>query len=158
MLTTFTRDEAIKSLRSSPFFAKFDSAVLEHYYRYALMPSPSEESKDRVALATPPWCETAVFGETEGLGRAWDRLGEVRCPVGFIMAGDNTATLGDAVTAEMVWKPESSRNERIMNSGHLVSLMVYCWLSRFADCHSRLYRKDHENWQTPYGDTSQAYL
>jgi hypothetical protein len=75
-----------------------------------------------VTLTTPPWCEATVFSDSTGSGLAWDRLPEVDVEIGFVMAGDSTATLGDDVTAETVARAKMGRNERIMSSGHLVSL------------------------------------
>ncbi len=74
-----------------------------------------------VQLATPPWCEAAIFAEPTALAEGWDRLPELAVPVGFVMAGVATATMGQDLTREMVWRPRLSKNERMMDAGHLVS-------------------------------------
>lgn len=48
------------------------------------------------------------------------------------MAGDATATHGDEATREMVWRPPVCSNERIMDSGHLVSALPRVFAE--ADC------------------------
>lgn len=113
-------DEAAK-VRSSPFFAKWHEEVWALYLKTGLVPLGS---KGEVQLATPSWAEAAVFAEPTGIAEGWDKLPRLDMPVGFLMAGDNRSTMGDDMTARMVWRPKRSSNERIMDGGHLVSLAL----------------------------------
>ena len=106
-------------VRSSPFYGKWHDEAFQMHLSYGLVPTPGTDGG--VQLATPKWGEAAVFAETEGLGQAWDKLPELQVPVGFVMAGDARATMGEEITAQMVWRPPICANERLMEAGHLVS-------------------------------------
>lgn len=124
--------EAAK-IRQSPFFASWHPEAFELWLSHGLVPltdSPGASKNGAVQLATPKWGEAAVFAETEGLGLGWDKLAEVKVPVGFVMAGDATATDGEATTREMVWRPTVSANERLMDAGHLVR--CHCGVSSLS--------------------------
>jgi hypothetical protein len=113
-----TMSEAL-SVRNTPFFKTWHDEVFEIWETHHLVPCA-----EGVTLATPSWAEAAVFSETTGLGEGWDALPELEVPVGFLMAGDATATLGEELTSEMVWRPPVVANERVMDAGHLVSLLL----------------------------------
>ena len=109
--------EAAK-VRSSAFYNKWHEEAFEMHLSHGLVPVPGSTD---VQLATPKWAEAAVFAETEGLGIGWDKLAEVKVPVGFVMAGDARASMGEEVARELVWRPAVCANERFMGAGHLVS-------------------------------------
>jgi hypothetical protein len=111
-------DEAAK-VRTSPFYEKWHDEAFDMHLSHGLVPTPGTEGG--VQLATPKWAEAAVFAETEGLGQGWDKLPELKVPVGFVMAGEAQATMGEEVTAQLVWRPPISANERLTDAGHLVS-------------------------------------
>jgi hypothetical protein len=107
--------------------------VFDLWLSHGLVPfTGNGSSNDAVQLATPKWGEAAVFAETEGLGLGWDKLAEVQVPVGFVMAGDATATDGEETTREMVWRPPFCANERFMDAGHLVSDLAGYGLTMLA--------------------------
>jgi hypothetical protein len=112
--------EALK-VRSSPFFSPWHEEVFKIWETHHLVPT---EDGEGVTLATPSWAEAAVFSESEGLGQGWDALPGLEVPCAFLMAGDAGATLGEDLTREMVWRPPLATNERIMDAGHLVSIVV----------------------------------
>jgi hypothetical protein len=104
------------AVRNTPFFKTWHDEVFKIWETHHLVPCAQG-----VTLATPSWAEAAVFSETTGLGEGWDALPKLQVPVGFLMAGDATATLGEELTSEMVWRPPVVANERVMDAGHLVS-------------------------------------
>jgi pimeloyl-ACP methyl ester carboxylesterase len=108
-------------LRNSAFFQPWDEEQFDIYMTHSIIPTDPAKPDGQVTLATPPWCETIVFTEPDAGGRAWDRLPEIPIPVGFCMAGDSVSTRGDPVTHEMVWRAPQSRNERILDVGHLIT-------------------------------------
>jgi hypothetical protein len=112
--------EQAASVRPTPFFATWHPEVFDLWLSHALVPLPSGD-EGSVQLATPKWGEAAVFAETEGLGQGWDKLPELRVPVGFVMAGVPTATQGEEATREMVWRAPICANEIFSDAGHLVS-------------------------------------
>lgn len=77
-------------------------------------------SQQGVQLATPSWAEAAVFSDPSAPQRGWDKLLDVTCPVGFLMAGNPMWLGGPDVAAEIPWRAPRSRNERLMDAGHLV--------------------------------------
>ncbi|GMK58684.1 hypothetical protein CspeluHIS016_0601260 [Cutaneotrichosporon spelunceum] len=110
-----SRQDAHTSLLQSPFYAAF------HPEQFALVVSHGlVESAQGVTLATPPWCEAAVFCEGVCHARGWDRLPSLNVPLAFFMARDNDRTMGDALTRELVWRPPLARNERSTCAGHLL--------------------------------------
>jgi hypothetical protein len=128
---------AAAQVRSAPFFAAWDQDVWDVYLTHGLVPCPktgsgsaieaSEEGgkgDGPVQLATPPWAEACVFGESTGLGEGWDRLRGVQVPVGFLMGNDPRSTAGLEMTREMVWRAPRSSNEIVPDAGHLVSADV----------------------------------
>lgn len=115
-------------VRSSPFFSGWHDEVFKIWETHHLVPSPHPSSSSSsstpgeggVTLATPSWAEAAVFTEPTGLGEGWDALPTLQVPVGFLMAGDASSTLGEEMTRELVWRPPMASNERLMDAGHLV--------------------------------------
>jgi len=121
--------EAAK-VRSTAFYSKWHEEAFEMHLSHGLVPIPRREGAEStgVQLATPKWAEAAVFAETEGLGIGWDKLAELKVPVGFVMAGDPRTTMGEELTGALVWRPAVSANERFMDAGHLVSsAMAISW-------------------------------
>lgn len=129
--------EEAKLLRRSPFFAAWHEEVWDIFLSHGLVPVPpgqagaddAGEGKGRsVQLATPPWAEAAVFGEPTGLGEGWDRLLDTPEDVkmGFLMANQPKATMGEKMTREMVWRAKGSVNEILPDAGHLVSIFGMC--------------------------------
>ncbi len=111
--------EAAQSVRSSPFFAPWTEESFSIWLKTHLVRHPN----GGLQLATPPWCEAIVFGEPIGLGEGWDKLAELQVPVGIVMGGDAFFTYGEENTQSMVWRPKNVRNERMMEAGHLVSML-----------------------------------
>jgi len=104
------------TVRSTPFFSSWHDEMFKIWESHHFVPS-----EHGVTLATPSWAEAAVFSEVTGLAEGWDALPELKVPVGFLMAGDARATLGEEISREMVWRPRMVANERMMDAGHLVS-------------------------------------
>ncbi len=107
--------EAASAIRSTPFFATWHEESWSLFLTHHLVPHPD----GGVQLATPPWCEAAVFGAPHVL-EGWDKLKDLEIPVGFLMSGDTRATSGEENTQSMVWRPKQARNERIMSATHQV--------------------------------------
>lgn len=60
-----------------------------------------------------------MFSDPSAPQRGWDKLLDVTCPVGFVLAGNPMWLGGPKVHAEIPWRAARSRNERIMDAGHL---------------------------------------
>ncbi|TXT15861.1 hypothetical protein VHUM_00364 [Vanrija humicola] len=112
--------EAYKLLRDSPFFQPWADSIFDLYISHGIVPVDYSKPDGDVTLATPSWCEGAVFCEPEGLGLGWAKLKSLKVPAAFVMAGDATATMGPEKTREMVWRSALARNEKIVDAGHLV--------------------------------------
>jgi hypothetical protein len=117
------------SVRSTPFFSSWHDEMFKIWETHHLVPS-----EQGVTLATPSWAEAAVFSEITGLAEGWDALPELKVPVGFLMAGDARATLGEEISREMVWRPPMVANERMMDAGHLVSIFLHKIKNLTIDC------------------------
>ncbi|KAL1412834.1 hypothetical protein Q8F55_000583 [Vanrija albida] len=119
-----SRAEAYKALRDSPFFAPWADSIFDLYMTHGIVPVDYSKPDGAVTLATPAWCEAAVFCEPGGPGIGWAKLKSLSMPVAFAMAGDTSATSGPGKgpgrTHEMVWRAALSRNEIIVDAGHLV--------------------------------------
>jgi hypothetical protein len=109
------------AVRSSPFFSSWHDEMFKVWETHHLVPAHTSTEGGRVTLATPPWAEAAVFTEPTGLGEGWDALPHLQIPVGFLMAGDASSTMGEEITRELVSRPPLAVNERLMDAGHLVS-------------------------------------
>jgi pimeloyl-ACP methyl ester carboxylesterase len=119
-----SRAEAAKAMRAQPFFAAWDKDVFDLYVAHGIVPVDYNQPEGEVTLATPAWCEAAVFTEPEGVAHGWMALPKLTCPVGFVMANIPVATYGEEKTRDMVWRPPRARNERFPDAGHLVSPSV----------------------------------
>lgn len=118
-----SRAEAAKIMRAQPFYAAWDQAVFDLYVAHGLVPVDYGKPDGEVTLATPSWCEAAVFTEPEGVAHGWMALAKLECPVGFVMANIPVATYGEEKTRDMVWRPPRARNERFPDAGHLVRFL-----------------------------------
>lgn len=117
---------ARQKLRGSAFFKPWDDEQFDVYMVRGIVPVDSANPDGPVTLATPSWCEAAVFTEPDACARGWDKLPNLDIPIGWLMAGDSVSTRGDEITQEMCWRSPRSRNERIMDSAHLVSQLYNC--------------------------------
>lgn len=115
-----SREDGYKALRDSPFFQPWADSIFDLYISHGIVPVDYGKPDGEVTLATPSWCEGAVFCEPEGLGLGWAKLKTLQVPTAFAMAGDATATMGPEKTREMVWRAALSRNEIVVDAGHLV--------------------------------------
>lgn len=129
--TTWPSMAEALQVRSSPFFASWHQETFKIWETHHLVPTSSGDKA--VTLSTPSWAEAAVFSEISGLAEGWDVLPELRVPCGFLMAGDATATMGEEISREMVWRPPIAANERVMDAGHLVGLAELLTRSRLTD-------------------------
>lgn len=118
--TWASRQAARNAMLAIPFFQRWDPRTFELMITHGLVPVDSSIPDGAVTLATPVAQECAVFVEPTAAARAWDRLSTLSVPTAFLMAGDPERTLGEVVTQELVWRPPLARNERLMNTGHLV--------------------------------------
>lgn len=98
-------------------FKTWDGEVFDLYLKTSLVPTGNGEE---VTLATPSWAEGAIFSDPEGPQRGWDALPDVKCPVGFVLGADPTWLGGPKVVPEIPWRAPRSRNERVMEGGHLL--------------------------------------
>lgn len=115
-----SRQAARAALAAIPFFQRWDPRIFDLMISHALVPSDHSLPEGEVTLATPGYQECAVFVEPTAAARAWDRLPTLTVPTAFLMAGDPERTLGEAITRELVWRPPLARNERLINTQHLV--------------------------------------
>ncbi|BEI83670.1 hypothetical protein CcaverHIS002_0402740 [Cutaneotrichosporon cavernicola] len=113
--TWSSREEARTSMLKSPFYAAFHPEQFDLVVSHGLVKAPNG-----VTLATPAWCEAAVFCEGVCHARGWDRLPGLNVPIAFFMARENDRTMGDELTRELVWRPPLARNERSLSAGHLL--------------------------------------
>ncbi|EJT46544.1 hypothetical protein A1Q1_04839 [Trichosporon asahii var. asahii CBS 2479] len=97
----------------------WDEDVWRLWLSHGIVPVDYSKPDGEVTLATAPWAECAVFSDPVGPQRGWYALPKVRCPVGFIMAGNPTWLGGPDVTKEIPWRAPRGRNERLMDAGHL---------------------------------------
>jgi len=116
-----SRADAYKAMRNSPFMKPWDEDMVQLWVSHGLVPVDPSKPDGPVTLATPAWCEAAVFTEPTDVGRGWDKLAELDIPVATLMANYPSATLGEPNTHEMVWRPKLARTERALDAGHLVS-------------------------------------
>lgn len=116
-----SRAEAAKIMRAQPFYAAWDQVIFDLYVAHGLVPVDYNNPEGEVTLATPSWCEAAIFTEPEGVAHGWMALTELECPVGFVMANVPVATYGEEKTRDMVWRPSRARNERFPDAGHLIT-------------------------------------
>lgn len=119
-----SRKAAAEAMGKQPFYAAWDPATFALYLDHGIVPVDYNKPDGPVTLATPGWCEAAVFTEPEGVAHGWMALPKLTCPVGFVMANVPIATYGEERTRDMVWRPPRARNERFRDAGHLVSLQV----------------------------------
>lgn len=108
---------AAAEARTNAMFRTWDSEVFDVYLSTSIVPTGSG---DEVTLATPRWAEATIFSDPEGPQRGWDALPELKLPVGFVLGGDPGWLGGPKVVPEIPWRAPRSRNERIMEGGHLI--------------------------------------
>lgn len=118
--TWASRQAARDAMAAIPFFQRWDPRTFDLMISHGLVPVDPSNPDGPVTLATPGSQECAVFVEPTAAARAWDRLSTLRVPTAFLMAGDPERTLGEDITQELVWRPPLARNERLMNTQHLV--------------------------------------
>jgi hypothetical protein len=119
--TWASRAAARAAMRDSPFMKPWADAMVDLWVSHGLVPVDYAKPDGEVTLATPAWCEAAVFTEPTDVGRGWDKFAQLPMPVATLMADYPTATLGEPNTHEMVWRPRLARTERVLDAGHLVS-------------------------------------
>jgi hypothetical protein len=107
-------------MRDSPFMKPWADSMVDIWVSHGLVPVDPAQPDGEVTLATPAWCEAAVFTEPTDVGRGWDKLVHLPMPVATLMANYPSATLGEPNTHEMVWRPKLARTERVLDAGHLV--------------------------------------
>ncbi|KAG8933343.1 hypothetical protein FRC02_012095 [Tulasnella sp. 418] len=117
-----SKEEALKTFQSNPFFQAWDPRVLDIYVQDGLY----EHEDGTVRLKTSRLQEAAVFAERTLPFETWellDRLDE-RIILHWIMAGkvNGTGPTGNAeITQHNVWRrPRNSSNIRIPEAGHLI--------------------------------------
>lgn len=118
--TWASRQAAREAMSAIPFFQRWDPRTFDLMISHGLVPVDPSRPDGPVTLATPGSQECAVFVEPTAAARAWDRLPTLNVPTAFLMAGDPERTLGEKITQELVWRPPLARNERLMNTQHLV--------------------------------------
>lgn len=115
-----SREAARQAMSAIPFFQRWDPRTFDLMITHGLVPVDLAQPDGAVTLATPGSQECAVFVEPTAAARTWDRLSALQVPAAFLMAGDPERTMGEPITQELVWRPPLARNERLMNTQHLV--------------------------------------
>lgn len=106
--------------RNNPLFATWDADVFQTWLTHHIVPVDPSTPDGEVTLATPSWAEAAVFSDPNGSPRGWDRLPRLRVPAGFLMAENEDWMGGEDLAREMSTRAPRARNERVMNTGHLL--------------------------------------
>lgn len=107
-------------MRTNAMFAPWDGEVFDLFLSHGLVPSDSSKPNGEVTLATPRWAEAAIFSDPYGPQRGWDKLLDLACPAGLLMAGNAGWMGGPKIAQEIAWRAPRARNERIMDGSHLV--------------------------------------
>ncbi|KAF7323138.1 AB hydrolase-1 domain-containing protein [Mycena chlorophos] len=121
-----SRQVALESFKSSPFFGSWDPRVLDAYVEYGLVPSSDGKN---VQLAMPPIQESLAFSATYTSGIVWDLLRTLdpRVPIRWVVPGKpGEPEIGKpGSTQERVWlRPQNSSNIRLGSAGHLATQQV----------------------------------
>ncbi|ORX33446.1 Alpha/Beta hydrolase protein [Kockovaella imperatae] len=129
--------EAQTAFAKSPVLGRWHPEINEVWARHGFV-----KTDNGVTLATPAWAEAAVFAEPFARGVGWDKLGQLRVPVGSVIGKDSQAlgTLGEA--SELVLRPPGSVAEVVDGAGHLLvqedPVAVAECLRRFLSHRARL--------------------
>lgn len=115
-----SRAAAAEAVRNNPMFRSWDDAVFDTWLSHSLVASDPVQPDGPVELATPTWAEASVFSDPHSTLHGWDGLPKLQMPTGFLMAADEVWMAGEDMANEMVWRPPRARNERIMDTSHLI--------------------------------------
>ncbi|KAF8902571.1 hypothetical protein CPB84DRAFT_1775707 [Gymnopilus junonius] len=121
--TWSSREEALQSFQSNPFFTAWDPAVLKIYVECGLHTSTSGSPIARLKM--PGVQEAAVFSEIHTEIEAFGRLSRLdeRIALRWIMPGKPGARsigLPETVPRRVWVRPANSSNTRILGGGHLI--------------------------------------
>ncbi|CAK5277616.1 unnamed protein product [Mycena citricolor] len=116
-----SREEALVSFATSPFFATWDARAIHRYVRYALVDCPDGS----VRLVMPPEQEALIMEGRVHSGVVWDliRYLDPCIYIHWVVPGRaNELEIGGPMsTRERVWlRPENSSNVRVPKVGHLI--------------------------------------
>ncbi|KAG1737531.1 Alpha/beta hydrolase family-domain-containing protein [Suillus paluster] len=116
-----SREEALRSLKASPFFGGWHPDVLRLYVTYGIC----EDSQGGVKLKTSGLHEALVFGGRVGSYEAWELLSKVdeRIELRWVVPGKpgDKGIEGEQATRVRVWRrPANSSNVVIHSAGHLI--------------------------------------
>lgn len=113
-----SREAARESMGAVAFYQAMDPRIFDLVISHGLV--PILEGSEEVTLATPAWCEAAVFCEGIATARAWDKMPNIRVPIAYFMAKSSVRTMGEETTREIMWRAPLSRNERSVTAEHLL--------------------------------------
>ncbi|KAG1731189.1 Alpha/beta hydrolase family-domain-containing protein [Suillus paluster] len=116
-----SREEALRSLKTSPFFAGWHPDALRLYVAYGLC----EDSRGGVKLKMSSLHEALVFAGRIGSFEAWELLEKVdeRIELHWVVPGkpEDKGFKGEEATRIRVWRrPANSSNVVIHSAGHLI--------------------------------------
>ena len=112
-----SRAEAIENFASKPPFNRLRADALHAYVRHGFVEQP--DGSVRLACRPEDEARTYEFGGSHG---AWDRLGELRCPL-VVACGEDD--FGPALVAPgIVERVPGARLDRIDHVGHFAPLEV----------------------------------
>ncbi|KAG1778738.1 hypothetical protein EV702DRAFT_1091459 [Suillus placidus] len=121
-----SREDALRSFKSSPVFSAWHPGVLRLYVDYGLY----EDGSGRVGLKTPPIHEAIVSANLQASRETWELMENLdkNIELLWIMPGkeNREVTMMEQVFKERVWRrPANSSNIIIKSSDHLVCISVY---------------------------------